>query len=131
MSQFQHWWTDSRMLMARMLSLCLVVVSLSGCVGPAVRPDSGIVSAVKGIYIVPMQTPPLTMDSSFVATGFGSVFHFLPSYTVGMARTAGVLSGIAILLELPQMSSRRLEYPQSVQNQIEPTETWYPSVELA
>jgi hypothetical protein len=86
---------------------------------------------VKGIYIVPMQTPPLTMDSSFVATGFGSVFHVLPSYTVGMARTAGVLSGVAILLELPQMSSRRLEYPQSVQNQIEPTETWYPSVELA
>jgi hypothetical protein len=48
-----------------------------------------------------------------------------------MARTVGILSGISMLLELPGSSSQRQAFPSSVQSQIEPTETWQPSVELA
>jgi hypothetical protein len=47
-NRFIGWWAGSKMLTFRMFALCLAVVTLSGCVGPAVRPDSGIVSAVKG-----------------------------------------------------------------------------------
>jgi hypothetical protein len=78
-----------------------------------------------------METLPLTIDSTYTATGPASIVHFLPRYTIGMARAVGVLSGIAILLELPEFSQRRLVYPPSVQSQISPTETWHLSVELS
>jgi hypothetical protein len=58
------------------------------------------------------------MDSTYVTTGSSSIVNFLPRYTMGMARTVGVLSGIALLLDLPEMSQRQLEYPPSVQAQV-------------
>lgn len=119
------------MLASRILAVLLAVSAVAGCVGPPVKSDAGAVSRVKGVYVVPMETPPLTIDSAYAATGAASIVHFLPRYTLGMARAVGVLSGIVVLLELPEMSRRRLEYPQPIQEQIEPAETWLPSVEIA
>lgn len=61
------------------------------------------------------------------ASGSASIVHFLPRYTIGMARAVGVLSGISVLLELSASSHRKLAYPQPV----EPAEAWLPSVEFA
>lgn len=120
------------MLAARLLAIWLVVVSaLAGCVGPQVLPGAEAISQTRNICIVPMETRPLSVDSAYATTGSTSIVHFLPRYTIGMARAVGVLSGIAMLLELPEMSQRRLEYPPPVQSQISPTETWHLSVELS
>ncbi len=119
------------MLAARILAIWLAVSALVGCVGPQVQPHAEAISQIRSIYIVPMETLPLSVDSTYATTGPASVVHFLPRYTIGMARAVGVLSGIAMLLELPDLSQRRLEYPPSVQSQINPTETWHLSVELS
>ena len=78
-----------------------------------------------------METLPLSVDSSYATTGPVSVVHFLPRYTLGLARSVGVLSGVALLLELPELSRRVREYPPSVQSQIGLTETWPLTVELS
>lgn len=83
------------------------------------------------IHLVPMEVPPLSVASAYAATGSSSIVQFLPRYNIGMARTVGVLSGIVLLIELPEMSRRRLEYPLPVQDAIRPVETWQLSVALA
>lgn len=120
------------MITSRILTIALVgVCALVGCVGPQIQPNAGTIAQIKNIYIVPMEPPPLSLDSTYVATGSSSMVHFLPRYTIGMARTAGVLSGVALLLDLPEMSQRQLVYPPSVQAQVSPVETWHFSAELA
>ncbi|MGE5319481.1 MAG: hypothetical protein ACM3KD_04820 [Hyphomicrobiaceae bacterium] len=74
-----------------------------------------------------MESPPLQIDAAYAATGPASIVHYLPRYTLGMARTVGVLSGVVVLLELSSASHRQAAYPPPVQ----PTETWLPSVELS
>lgn len=74
-----------------------------------------------------METPPLTIGSSYAATGSASIVHFLPRYTIGMARAVGVLSGIAVLLDLSASSHREMEYPPLIQ----PIEAWNPSIEFS
>lgn len=116
---------------ARLLALWLVLPALAGCVGPQLQPSAEAIAQTRNIYIVPMETRPLSVDSVYARTGPASIVHFLPRYTIGMARAVGVLSGIVMLLELPEMSQHRREYPPPVQSQISPTETWHLSVELS
>lgn len=122
---------DLTMLATRILAVCFGVSVLAGCVGPQVQPRAQALLRMKSIHIVPMETPPLSIDANYASTGPASIAPFLPRYTVGMARTVGVLSGIVLLLDVPELLSRRLELPPSVQIQISPTETWNLSVELA
>ncbi len=112
-------------------ALCAIAVALAGCVGPGLRPDAAALAQVKQVQIVPMETLPLSVDAAYSATANASIIPFLPRYTIGAARTVGVLSGVAILLELPELSKRRLDLPEDVQNRIRPAETWEPTVELA
>ena len=113
-------------LASRIFAVLLAASAATGCVGPQVEPDSETVSNANNIYLVPMEPPPLQIDASYAATGPASIVHFLPRYTVGMARTVGVLSGVVVLLELSAASHRQLEYPTLAQ----PAETWLPSVEF-
>lgn len=116
----------------RILAIVLLgVFTLAGCVARQIQPHPGAIAQIRGIYLVPMETRPLSINSAYVATGSSSIVHFLPRYTIGMARTVGVLSGIAVLLELPELAQRRQEYPSSVQSQISSVETWHLSVQLA
>lgn len=100
---------------------------LAGCVSPPLKPDSGAVSKVKRIYLVPMEPRPLQIEGGYAAGGSASLVHFLPRYTLGMARAVGVLSGVAVLLDLAAGSYHQPVYPPL----IEPVETWLPTVELA
>lgn len=111
----------------RNLSVCLALFILAGCVSAPLKPEAGTVSKVNSIYIVPMEPLPLTIGASYAATGPTSLVHFLPRYTIGMARAVGVLSGVAVLLELASGSYQQPVYPPVV----EPVETWLPTVELA
>lgn len=104
---------------------------LAGCVGLPVRPDAGSLSRLQRIHLVPMETPPLVVDAAYAATGSASLVHFLPRYTPDMARAVGVLSGIVILLELPEMMERASRYDPGLQRQMQPVESWQPSVEIA
>lgn len=119
------------MLTTRILAFWLAASLLAGCVGPQIQPRAGAISQIRSIYIVPMETRPLSVDLAYATSGTSSIVHFLPRYTIGMARTVGVLSGVAMLLELPELINRRQNYPLSVQNQIGPTETWFLTVELS
>lgn len=115
----------------RILAACVASSALVGCVAPQVQPRADALSNLRNVHIVPMETPPLSIGSTYATTGPASVAHFLPRYSIGTARAVGVLSGVVMLLELPNLSSRRLELPSSVQGQINPTETWFFSVGLA
>jgi hypothetical protein len=115
-----------------LLLSCIAAALLAGCVSGAVRPDAGAVAAVTQPYIVPMETPPLVIDSVYTSSGSASIVHFLPRYSIGMARTVGVLSGIAVLLELPGMlEEREVTYAEAVKSRIEPAETWLPTLVFA
>jgi hypothetical protein len=115
MSKFRH------------LSVCLALFLLAGCVSAPLKPEAGAVARVNSIHIVPMEPLPLTIEAGYAATGSTSLVHFLPRYTIGMARAVGVLSGVAVLLELASGSYQQPVYPPVV----EPVETWLPTVELA
>lgn len=102
----------------------------AGCVGPQLRPDTKALSGIKDVYVVPMETPPLTIDSTYVASAPAVFAYSFPRYSPDMARAAGILSGIAILFELPRMQ-RPLQYPGALEKQLEPTKEWVVSVQLA
>lgn len=116
-----------RSIRACLIGLILAVSALAGCVSPQIQPGTETISRIEDLYLVPMETPPLQIDARFTATGQASIVHFLPRYTVGMARGVGVLSGIVLLLDLSAASHREVDYPPLRQ----PTETWMPSVEFA
>ena len=115
------------MLIIRLLVTIFAISALAGCVGPQLQPKTETLSKLLNIYIVPMETPPLTIGSSYAATGSASIVHFLPRYTIGMARAVGVLSGIVVLLDLSASSHREMEYPPLIQ----PIEAWNPSIEFS
>jgi len=77
-----------------------------------------------------METPPLTIDAAYVASAPAVFAYSFPRYSPDMARAAGVLSGIAILFELPRMQ-RPLVYPGGLEKQLEPTKEWVVTVEFA
>jgi len=95
-----------------------------------VRPEAKVLSAIKSVYVVPMETPPLTVDAAYVASAPAVFAYSFPRYSPDMARAAGVLSGVAILFELPRMQ-RPLHYPGALEKQLEPTKQWVVSIELA
>jgi len=110
------------------IGACLLAVA--GCVSPQVRPDAKALSGIKSVYVVPMETPPLTVDAAYVASAPAVFAYSFPRYSPDMARAAGVLSGIAILFELPRMQ-RPLVYPGPLEKQLEPTKEWVVTVEFA
>lgn len=99
----------------------------AGCVGPGIQPRPEALKGMTEIVIVPMEAPPLYIGPGYAATGSASIVHFLPRYTIGMARAVGVLSGVAVLLDLSASSHRQVAYPPLAQ----PAGDWIPSVELA
>lgn len=113
--------------MHRILCGCIALIMMAGCVSPQLKPDAGAVSRVKSVYLIPMESPPLQIDAVYTASGSASLVHFLPRYTIGMARAVGVLSGIAVLLDLSAASYPLSEYPPLVQ----PAAAWLPTTELA
>jgi hypothetical protein len=117
--------------MIRLLALWLALTLLTGCVGPQVRPDAMVLASRQHIHFVPMEMPPLMIDASYAATGTASIVHYLPRYTIGMARTVGVLSGIALLVEWPEISRRRIEFAPDVQQRLKSADEWLLTVELA
>ena len=119
------------MLAFRILAVYLGVSLVAACVSPQVLPDPRAVSRLKGIHIVPMETHPLTIDSSYIVTESASDFDFQGQYITDRARAVGVLSGIAVLIELSELSRGPVEYTQSFKKKIEPIESWFPSVEIA
>lgn len=116
--------------MIRLLPLWLALTLLTGCVGPQMRPDPAALSIRQHVHLVPMEMPPLMIDASYAASGSASIVHYLPRYTIGMARTVGVFSGIALLVEWPEMSRRRIEYAPDVEAQLKPADQWLLTVEL-
>ena len=74
----------------------------AGCVGPGIQPRPEALKGMTEIVIVPMEAPPLYIGPGYAATGSASIVHFLPRYTIGMARAVGVLSGVAVLLAFPR-----------------------------
>lgn len=98
----------------------------SACVGGPLRPDAETVSRARGIHLVPMEAPPLQVDAAYAASGPASLVHYLPRYTLGMARSVGILQGVAVLIELSSASHVQAPHPPQVQ----PLEAWLPAVEL-
>lgn len=117
--------------MIRLLTLWLAMTLLTGCVSPQVRPDATVLASRQDIQLVPMEMPPLMVDASYATSGSASIVHYLPRYTIGMARTVGVLSGIALLIEWPEMSRRRIEVAPDVQARLQTADQWLLTVELA
>jgi hypothetical protein len=118
-------------LAARALLIWLVALALGACVGPQIQPRGEALARMREVFIVAMEVRPLSVDASYVATGPASIVHFLPRYNIGLARSVGVLSGIVLMLELPDKAAREVVYPPSLQSQIDPAASWPLSVELA
>jgi hypothetical protein len=116
-------------MLRRLLLVCLFASSAlaGGCVGPSIQPRQEALKGMTEIVIVPMEAPPLYIGPGYATSGSASIVHFLPRYTIGMARAVGVLSGIAVLLDLSALSHRQMDYPPLAQ----PAGDWIPSVELA
>lgn len=121
------------MLIRRLLILAVALVLVVGCVGPQLVPERNTASRLHKFHIVAMETPPLVIPGapfSSISNGsssVGSSVAFLPRYTIDMARAVGVLSTIAIFVELPVLSSAKVDAPLI----IKPIETWEPSLALA
>lgn len=113
-------------LIATAISIALLV---AGCVGGAIRPESDALAGLANVYLVPMESPPLDIPQSYASAsgGTGSLVYYLPRYTVGMARAAGMVSGIFVLIDMAAASHARVDYADT----IEPSAVWTPSIVLA
>jgi len=118
------------MRISLILAISACLLAGAGCVSPQLRPDTKVLAGIKSVYIVPMETPPLTIDAAYVASAPAVFAYSFPRYSPDMARAAGILSGIAILFELPRMQ-RPLVYPGELEKQLAPTKEWVVTVEFA
>lgn len=111
----------------RLVALCLAAAVAAGCVGPPVLPDEAAAGRFQRLLLVPMEARPLSVDAAYAASGPALIVHFLPRYTLGMARAVGVLSSILVLIELSETSQRKSESPPMAR----PAEAWLPTAALA
>lgn len=106
--------------------LLILVASLVGCSSQRMVPSQEALAGFRGAYIVPMESPPLTVPPKFrsVIPGFGGG-------SLQEVQGFAIFNTIAILLEMPEVAKRGGEASQAIQAKLDSKDLWIPTVVLA
>lgn len=120
------------------LLLCLTaVLSLSGCVAPAMIPSGGDIAAVKRVRVVAMEALPLGLPWSYQLeyaqpSGIGPL---IPTQagggSISATRNIAVFNTLLIFVQLTESSYRSYDALRSSQTALDTPGIWSPTVALA
>jgi hypothetical protein len=117
--------------------LVLIVASCGGMKNIKIAPEK--VSAIKKIVIIPMESPPLKLDS-FVSQspqfarnlGMSAPLVLIPDAATHAIGTSGVLfSSILMLAKLPESAKKSAQMEKTIDEVLNNKETWKPSIVIA
>jgi len=113
--------------MRRCCLFVFVLVSLTGCVAPAVALPKERIANFRHAHVVPMEAHPLG-----VSPGFTSQIPIQAAGgSISAVRGIGVFNTIAIFLEMPEASQRSDDASRSLQAILDTKTVWAPTVVLA
>ena len=117
--------------------LALILASCGGMKNIKIAPEK--VSAIKKIVIIPMESPPLKLDS-FVSQspqftrilGMSTQLVLIPDAATHAVGTSGVLfSSILMLAKLPESARKSGQMEKTIDEALKNEETWKPSIVIA
>jgi hypothetical protein len=123
------------MKMNKWLSLLLIFGVLTGCMSAQIKTSLDNLQKIQRIAVVPMEPPPLEIPpwlSSTSLLGTSASLVLIPESSVHAAGAVGVmLSGIFMLIELPEATKHSAKLAESIDSMLSSEEAWIPTVILA
>jgi hypothetical protein len=121
--------------MTKYLSLFLILVFMSGCVGAQIKAPQDNINKIQRIAVVPLEPPPIEIPpfvssapwfrtSAFMAT--------IPRESIqGAGRVGVMVFGIFMLMELPEAVKRSAKIADSLETMLDSGEAWIPTIVFA
>ena len=121
--------------MTKYLSLFLILVFMSGCVGTQIKAPPDNINKIQRIAVVPLEPPPIEIPPFVSSASWfrtSAVMATIPHESIqGAGRVGAMVFGIFMLMELPEEAKRSAKVADSLETMLDSGEAWIPTIVFA